>query len=77
MRFPEFGSCLVGNVETWFSDGAYQISSLHDPKKVIFVRSIDRARGLGMAARVYQRQISHERLRDIRARFFRSAQRIP
>ncbi|MBL8210942.1 MAG: hypothetical protein JNK87_09535 [Bryobacterales bacterium] len=75
MRFPEFGSCQEGDMETWFSHGAYQISSLHDPKKVTFVRAIDRARGLGLAARVYQRKINHEKLRDIRLRFFRTAVR--
>ncbi len=77
MRFPEFGSCQKGDVETWFSDGAYQISSLHDPKKVIFVRAFDRVRGLGLAARVYQRRINHEKLRDIRLRFFQTAVRVP
>lgn len=75
MRLPEFGSCKCGDVETWFSDGAYQRSSLHDPKKVIFVRSVDKGRGLGLAARVYARKISHDRLRDIRVRLFRTAVR--
>ena len=41
-RFPEFGSYQQGERGTWISEGSYQISTLHDPQKVIFVRSVDR-----------------------------------
>ncbi len=43
-RFPEFGSYKYGDGEKWISEGRYQINSLHDPQKVTFLRSVDRAK---------------------------------
>jgi hypothetical protein len=71
-RFPEFGSFQQDGVETWISHGNYQISPLHNPKKVIFQRSVDGRRRLAFVVRVYEERISLSRLREIRCRLFQS-----
>ncbi len=71
-RFPEFGSYKQGDRETWISEGSYQISSSHEPQKVIFVRSVDRGQKVGFVARVYTKKIPHEKLKDLQNKLYAS-----
>ena len=71
-RFPEFGSLPTGQRTTWMSEGNYQISSNHDPEKVIFLRSLDPRKQAALVLRVYERKIQHEKLRAIEQEFFAS-----
>lgn len=73
-RFPEFGSYKYGDSEKWISEGNYQISSLHDPQKVTFLRSVDRARKVAFVARVYTKKIPHEKLQKIQNQLYASLQ---
>jgi len=73
-RFSEFGSYKYGNSEKWISEGSYQISSLHDPQKVIFLRSVDRAKKVAFVARVYTKKIPHEKLQKIQTELYGSLQ---
>ncbi|MCX6607413.1 MAG: hypothetical protein NTV52_28035 [Acidobacteria bacterium] len=71
-RFPEFGSYKQGERETWVSEGSYQISTAHDPQKVIFVRSVDRGQKVGFVARVYTKKIPHEKLKELQDKMYGS-----
>lgn len=73
-RFSEFGSYKYGNSEKWISEGNYQINSLHDPQKVTFLRSVDRARKVAFVARVYTKKIPHEKLQKIQTELYGSLQ---
>jgi hypothetical protein len=77
MRFPEFGSYQSGDSEKWISEGSYQISSLHDPQRVTFLRSVDRARKVAFVARVYTKKIPHEKLQAIQQQVYSSIQFTP
>lgn len=70
VRFPEFGNYPTGTRTTWISMGCYQHNELHDPKKVIFLRSLDPVLRVVLVLRVYLRSISHARLRGIERNFF-------
>jgi hypothetical protein len=71
-QFAEFGSVKDGDRETWIKEGSYQLHSLHKPQAVTFLRSIDRARRVGIVARVYTAKIPHERLQEVTRAFFSS-----
>jgi hypothetical protein len=71
-RFSEFGSYKYGESEKWISEGNYQINSLHDPQKVTFLRSVDRARKVAFVARVYTKKIPHEKLQKIQNELYAS-----
>ena len=71
-QFPEFESLKQGARETWISEGSYQIGSLHDPQKVIFVRSVNRGRKVGFLARVYAKKIPHAKLKELQDKLYAS-----
>lgn len=73
-RFPEFGSYQTTQGEKWISEGSYQISSLHDPQKVTFLRSVDRVKKVAFVARVYTKKIPHEKLQKIQVQLYSSLQ---
>lgn len=71
-RFPEFGSYKQGERETWISEGSYQISTAHDPRKVIFSRSVDRRQKVALVARVYTKKIPHDKLKQLQDKLYSS-----
>ena len=73
-RFPEFGSYQTTQGEKWISEGSYQISSLHDPQKVTFLRSVDRVKKVAFVVRVYTKKIPHEKLQKIQTQLYSSLQ---
>lgn len=73
-RFDEFGSMQTGTRTTWMCQGNYQISTGHDPERVIFLRCIDETRRAALVMRCHERRHDHAAMRRIERRFFAALQ---